>query len=153
GGLLDGIRGGNNFDFNSEEEGPCYLYPAVPCLDFGNQAAAIMTAWPTFLQSITKLLSTNQIDETIQEFTSTEAHIVVLLLINDQTQEIEIIRPDIIEALASGELNYTQTENLRKLLDETALLFADDSSVLYSNGLYSPPVENGVSVDKNAPRY
>src|SRR5690606_41605472 len=54
---------------------------------------------------------------------------------------------------SSGTLSEEELRKLQTLLDDTSILFDDDGSVLYSNGLYSPPVNNGVPIGENVPRY
>ena len=79
----------------------------------------------------------------------------VLITVNHKTGEIEINRPDIIATLEEPSKYYTteQWNTLEKLLNETAIMFGDDGNVVYSNGLYSPPVQYGERVGQNVPEY
>ncbi len=67
---------------------------------------------------------------------------------------IEVHRPDIEATLANPRLYYTekQYEQLVALLSEEPILTDQEGSIIYSNGLYSPPVVDGRYVE-GSPKY
>lgn len=83
------------------------------------------------------------------------ATVVVLLSHNVDTGEISISRPDVVEAIENpGEYDSGVIEQLKKLTDEDPVLFDSANNIIYSNGLYSPPVKDGEPVmDERTPRY
>ena len=87
---------------------------------------------------------------------SSGSYVPVILSIDDSAGTVSINRPDITRTLENPSAYYDdqQYQALLKLLNETPILFNNESHVVYSNGLYSPPVENGTPItDSSMPEY
>ena len=101
------------------------------------------------------LFGDNDTDQPSDTDTTIPSYVPVTVTVNYQTQQVDIERPDITESLKNPSLYYStsQLAQMRKLLNETPFLFGAEGEVVYSNGLYSPPVINGLRQTKNIPKY
>lgn len=165
GGLLGGIFGGsstgpsNNTERGSSETINECLYP-INCSG-NSQAGLAILGFSNLLNNLSQWFTSfmskdSQVATTLTTVgTSTPTYITVLITVNQQTREIEINRPDINASLENPAAYYTEEQynEVKRLLQETPFIFASDGTVAYSNGLYSPPVQNGQLVDEDAPRY
>lgn len=112
------------------------------------QSGTALLAWlnsgmSTLLSSILKPNN----EEVAQDNTDNRVIIPVSITINEREQEISFSREDIKETLEKNIDHYLNNEeellSIVSILEEDPFVLDDAGEVIYSNGLYSPPVING----------
>lgn len=151
--------GSYNLDIEDNQGEPdtenCNLYPVVPCND---QAGAVILAINEYLvlKPLERLFFNDLTSNENSVSGFKKPNLTVLMTINYQSGEISLDRPDISATLEDPYTYYSETEyqNLLKLLNEEPVVFDENDQIWYSNGLFSPPVVDGISVeDSNTPNY
>ena len=157
GGLLGNSTGNNNGGKNkntntSEQRDQMRLCPPYPISCQSGAAILALPSLPSF-SSWFEWLDGDEVAE--PEILAEKKTVPVLITVNYQTGEIEINRPDINATLENPTLYYTdeQLSSLNMLFNETPVLLNGDGDVIYSNGLYSPPVKYSEAVGQDVPEY
>jgi|GEM_PF-5372108 len=146
GGFVRGdFRSGNRS--NSGERNEMRLCPPYPVSCQSGASILAFSSWIDWFNDKT--------EAPVEEVQTSQTVVPVLLTVHYQTNQVDVNRMDIVATLDNPAQHYTleQFETLKKLLNETPILFGKDGEVIYSNGLYSPPVENGEAIGQDVPEY
>ena len=84
-----------------------------------------------------------------EDLTSFPEYAEVTIVVDAKNKEITLARHDLIDEAVADKDSYAgdELDGVLEMFEEPALLFGDDGNIVYSNGLYSPLVENGVVID------
>ncbi len=154
----DGTAPGNESYFQGDDGVIC-PYP-LSCDNNDLGASAIMAiapninifSWASWIWS--QVLGDRQTTITPSLASKPADVVMVEIVAHLSDNAIDIHRPDIDATMENPRLHYTneQYDRLISLLNEEPILTDSDGSIVYSNGLYSPPVIDGRPVE-GSPRY
>lgn len=77
----------------------------------------------------------------------------VKITINDQRGVVILSRPDWEEVILDESVNPLTRAYLLELLKEVPVVFDDKGNIIYSNGVFSPTVKDGISASSDSQRY
>lgn len=74
---------------------------------------------------------------------------LVKITIDDTNKVVALSRPDLEVLIANQSIDINERAILLKKLEETPVVFDETGKMIYSNGVYTPPIENGREIASN----